>query len=261
MVIRISLEKIILNPDGQEWKRKKWSKPVKWFLKISEKFGVLFSDIVVADNKKIQDYITKKYNKSSVLIEYGGDHVLNVPLSLVTAKKYNIESNKYAFKVCRIEPENNIHLILEAFKENQNINLIIIGNWNYSKYGQELKKQYSNFKNLILLDPIYDQVTLDELRSNCILYIHGHSVGGTNPSLVEAMNLGLCIVSFNVNYNTETTENKALYFNDEKDLINILDNYENNLIDVNKYKSFMKEIANRRYKWNIITEKYSEIFK
>jgi len=260
-LIKLFGKKIILNPDGQEWKRKKWSKPVKWFLKISEKFGVLFSDIVVADNKKIQDYITKKYNKSSVLIEYGGDQVLNVPMSLVTAKKYNIESNKYAFKVCRIEPENNIHLILEAFKKKQNIDLIIIGNWNYSKYGQELKKQYSNFKNLILLDPIYDQVTLDELRSNCALYIHGHSVGGTNPSLVEAMNLGLCIVSFNVNYNTETTENKALYFNNEKDLINILDNYENNLIDVNEYKSYMKEIANRRYKWNIITEKYSEIFK
>ncbi|MDB9913100.1 DUF1972 domain-containing protein [Flavobacteriaceae bacterium] len=260
-LIKLFGKKIILNPDGQEWKRKKWSKPVRWFLKISEKFGILFSDIVVADNKRIQDYITKSYNKSSVLIEYGGDQVLKVPMSLVTAKKYNVKSNKYAFKVCRIEPENNIHLILEAFKKKQNIDLIIIGNWNYSKYGQELKKQYSNLKNLILLDPIYDQVTLDELRSNCGLYIHGHSVGGTNPSLVEAMNLGLCIVSFNVDYNIETTENKALYFNDEKDLINILDNYKNNLIDVIEHKSSMKEIANRRYKWNIITEKYSEIFK
>jgi glycosyltransferase involved in cell wall biosynthesis len=260
-LIKLFRKKIILNPDGQEWKRKKWSKPVRWFLKISEKFGILFSDIVIADNKKIQEYITKSYNKSSVLIEYGGDHVRKVPMSLETSEKYDIKNNEYAFKVCRIEPENNIHLILEAFKRKPKVDIIIVGNWDYSTYGQKLKKKYSTFENLKLLDPIYDQVTLDELRSNCALYIHGHSVGGTNPSLVEAMNLGLCIVSFKIDYNIETTENKAIYFSDANDLINILNNYKNNLINVDAYKVVMKEIAVRRYKWDIITKKYSKIFK
>ena len=259
-LIRLFNKKIILNPDGQEWKRKKWSKLVKWFLKMSENFGIRFSDIVVADNKKIQEYIYERYNINSILIEYGGDHVLKLPMRMETSKRYMIKSNEYAFKVCRIEPENNIHLILEAFKIVQSMNLIIIGNWDNSEYGKLLRKKYSQFDNLKLLDPIYNQVTLDELRSNCSLYIHGHSVGGTNPSLVEAMNLGLCIVSYNVSYNIETTENKAVYFENENDLINLLLDYKNNLINISAYQASMKEIAERRYKWCMITEKYSKIF-
>ncbi len=252
--------KIVLNPDGQEWKRKKWSKPIQLFLKLSEYLGVKFSSVVVADNRIIQEYISKKYKKNSSLIEYGGDQVMHVELSAATAKKYNISANKYAFKVCRIEPENNIHLILESFKKNQNIDLVLIGNWNFSEYGKDLKNQYSQYKNLKLLDPIYEQTTLDELRSNCGLYIHGHSVGGTNPSLVEAMNLGLCIAAFNVDYNIETTENKAIYFNTSKDLIQVLEKFESKLLSVENYKRDMKEIAERRYRWSIITNKYADVF-
>jgi len=258
--MRLFGKKIVLNPDGQEWKRKKWKKPVQWFLKLSERVGIKFSTSVVSDNVKIQEYILENYKKESSLIEYGGDQVVNVPLSETTAEKYNIAVGKYAFKVCRIEPENNIHLILEAFYKIKNIDLILIGNWDFSDYGRDLRKQYSQTNNLKLLDPIYDQITLDELRSNCSLYIHGHSVGGTNPSLVEAMNLGLCVVSFDVDYNRETTENKAIYFNNTNELIKILEKFENDLINVKQNKKDMKEIANRRYRWSIVTEKYADVF-
>lgn len=259
-IVRLFGKKIVLNPDGQEWKRKKWSKAVQWFLKISEKLGVLFATTVVADNVKIQEYIGLEYKKKSELIEYGGDQVINIPLSDATAKKYGIENGKYCFKVCRIEPENNIHVILDAFHKNGKVDLILIGNWNFSEYGKLLRIKYTDSKNLKLLDPIYDQITLDELRSNCGLYIHGHSVGGTNPSLVEAMNLGLCVVAFNVDYNIETTENSALYFNDENDLLQVLQNFENNSIDVKIHKDKLKEIALRRYLWSIITDKYKKVF-
>jgi len=259
--IRLFGKKIVLNPDGQEWKRKKWSKPVQWFLKLSETVGVKFSSLVVADNVKIQEYILRNYKKESSLIEYGGDHVINLDLSPDTSIKYSISAGKYAFKVCRIEPENNIDIILETFKSKQNIDLLLIGNWDFSVYGRNLRNHYCQYKNLKLLDPIYDQVTLDELRSNCGLYIHGHSVGGTNPSLVEAMNLSLCIVAFNVDYNIETTENSALYFKNKEDLLTILNDFESNLIDLEKYKIKMKEIASRRYKWSIITEKYAKAFE
>lgn len=258
--VRLFGKKIVLNPDGQEWKRKKWSKPVQSFLKVSELFGVKFATSVVADNVKIQEYIRKEYNKDSDLIEYGGDQVINVPLSTKTASKYGIEDGKYAFKVCRIEPENNIHIILEAFDKNSKVNLVLIGNWNFSEYGKGLRKKYANSKNLILLDPIYEQETLDELRSNCGLYIHGHSVGGTNPSLVEAMNLGLFIVSFDVDYNRETTENKAIYFKNEIELQKILADFTSSKFETEIFKKSMKEIATRRYRWSIITEKYAKVF-
>lgn len=258
--IRLFGKKIILNPDGLEWKRKKWSKPVKWFLKFSEAIGVKYSDIVISDNKKITDYVIENYNKSSVLIEYGGDHVIkNIVLRDKTCKLYSISNKNYAFKVCRIEPENNIHLILEAFK-NASVPLIIVGNWKYSKYGRDLRTAYQTFININMIDAIYDQEVLDELRSNCLLYIHGHSVGGTNPSLVEAMHLSLPVIAFDVQFNRETTENSALFFSDSIELQTLLNNIVNKKIDLDIIRSKMYEIANRRYIWKIITQKYGDVF-
>ena len=173
--------------------------------------------------------------------------------------KYGIKSGEYAFKVCRIEPENNIHTILEAFKESA-LNLVIVGNWNYSSYGQALKIQYSSYPHLKLLDPIYEQGPLDQLRSNCGLYVHGHTVGGTNPSLVEAMNLGLFIIAYGVDFNIETTENSAMYFKSAEELKQILSSYRNGELDGQSFKKSMSSIAMRRYRWGIITEKYSEVF-
>ncbi|HUH33988.1 MAG TPA: DUF1972 domain-containing protein [Daejeonella sp.] len=258
-LIKLFNKKVILNPDGAEWKRGKWSKPVKWFLKVSEEFGIKYSDVVIADNKIIQQYIAATYSKPAELIEYGGDNAAFVPMSAETALKYNIEPGNYAFKVCRIEPENNIDLILESFK-NSTLKFILIGNWNFSNYGKNLRLQYKEYANLYLLDPIYDQKTLDELRGNCGLYIHGHSVGGTNPSLVEAMNLGLCCVVYNVDYNRETTENQALYFNDSDELTKVLNEYEKGRVNTGLYRERMKEIAERRYFWDLIVEKYAKLF-
>ena len=256
---RLFGKKIVLNPDGLEWKRKKWSKPVKWFLKLSESFGIRFSHYVVSDNKRISEYIKATYRRESKLIEYGGDQVLRIPLSPYNEKKYGIKSGEYAFKVCRIEPENNIHIILEAFKDSD-LNLVIIGNWDYSSYGRSLKLRYASHLNIKMIDPIYEQGALDQLRSNCGLYVHGHTVGGTNPSLVEAMNLGLLIAAYNVGFNIETTEGSSLYFSSVHDLHKIINSLERGKINLDYYKNAMFSIAQRRYKWSIITEKYAEIF-
>ncbi len=259
-LIKLINKNIVLNPDGQEWKRGKWNNAVQWFLKVSESFGVRFAKKVIADNKKIQEYISEEYHKDSALIEYGGDQVLKVLMSEETKNKYNIQLQNYAFKVCRIEPENNIHLIIEAFKNTPDLPLILIGNWNNSDYGKQLREDNKSYGNLKLLDPIYEQITLDELRSNCKAYIHGHSVGGTNPSLVEAMNLGLCIIAYDVDYNRETTENQALYFQNKEELFLLVQKIETGEIEVSKYQSRMEAIAKRRYLWRIITDKYKEIF-
>ena len=258
--VELFKKKIILNPDGQEWKREKWSKPIQWFLKISERIGVRNSTFIVSDNTKIHEYIQNEYGLDSFIVEYGGDHVLNIDLEEKTALNYNIKNGEYAFKVCRIVPENNIEMILSAFSKYPSKKLILIGNWNYSNYGIRLKEKYRDFPNIILLDPIFDQKLLDELRSNCGIYIHGHSVGGTNPSLVEAMNLGLFIVCFNAEFNIETTENRAVYFNNESELLNLLNKIDNYEFDQNALKFEMKEIADRRYRWKIITDKYADVF-
>lgn len=124
----------------------------------------------------------------------------------------------YSVTVCRIEPENNIHVILEAFSKLPEHTLLIVGNWEKSDYGKSLKEKYSAFQNIHLLDPVYEPHTINWLRSNAALYIHGHSAGGTNPSLVEAMNLGLPILAFDCVYNRATTEEKCLYWKNAEEL-------------------------------------------
>lgn len=258
-LLRLFGANVVLNPDGAEWKRGKWGAGAKAFLRLSEKLGVKYSKQVVADNVHIVNSLFEDYGVPSSLIEYGGDNAKYVELTKAVKAKYNIEAQQYAFKVCRIEPENNIDLILEAF-ERVDYRLIMIGNWANSSYGQAIKKKFEDVENISLLDPIYEQETLDELRGNCGIYVHGHSVGGTNPSLVEAMSLRLFCLVFDVNYNRETTEGKAVYFKTREELVDLLTTFiaSNNNEEV---KDSMLEIATRRYKWEIITEKYAEVFR
>lgn len=247
-------KKIIISIDGIEWKRDKWNLLAKWYLFWAEGLAVKYSHIDISDNEAIQDYTAARYGSLSRIIEYGADHTIKTPMSIETKEKYSFSHNPYAFKVCRIEPENNVHLILEAFSTTDTMPLVIIGNWDKSQYGIALKKKYFNHPNIHILDPIYDQHKLDEIRSNASLYVHGHSAGGTNPSLVEAMYLGLPIISFGVSYNKVTTEHKAIYFDDLESLICQLN--EIYTAKLERVGAVMKEIAHRRYTWSKIASKY-----
>lgn len=254
----LSKKRIIVNIDGLEWKRDKWGKGAKWFLKFSEKLAVKYADVVVADNKVIQEYVKSEYGVQSELIAYGADHVTKELLSDGLKLKYPFLSGCYAFKVCRIEPENNLHVILEAFADYAKMHLVIIGNWGNSEYGKELKGKYSRYENIFLLDPIYDQQMLNQIRSNCYIYMHGHSAGGTNPSLVEAMYLGLPILAYGVQYNRETTENKALYFDSRDGLLSSLKKI--NAESLKNIATAMQNVAKENYTWKKISQQYTRLF-
>ena len=252
-------KKLIINIDGLEHKRDKWNKWAKKFLKFSEKMAVRYADVVITDNKGITDYVTSEYGKESKLIAYGGDHVLqqtDTYKERETLNKYNLEKNDYAFSVCRIEPENNVHITLEAFKRSGK-KLLFVGNWQKSIYGQKLFSDYSKYDNIMLLSPIYDLDTLFILRNCCSCYIHGHSAGGTNPSLVEAMFFKKPIFAFGVIYNKETTENKAIYYNSVEELEHIL---QKSLDNYSKCANDMYEIALRRYRWEVIAKEYESLY-
>ena len=170
-----SKSNIVTNIDGLEWKRNKWNTWAKRFLKFSEKVAVKYSDVIVADNKGIADYVTQEYGIASKVIAYGGDHAI--------IKELSISDNDYALALCRIEPENNVELILESFSKT-NKPLKFIGNWDNSDFGRLMKSKYQQYRNIEIVDPIYDVNTLFEIRRQCSFYVHGHSAGGTNPSLV-----------------------------------------------------------------------------
>jgi len=251
-------KKIVVNIDGLEWKREKWGRFARIFLKFSEKLAVKWADIIISDNKVIQDYVLNEYGVESKLITYGADHVKKLPISDALSEKYPFLKNKYAFSVCRIEPENNIHLILDAFSQHSDMDLVIVGNWQNSEYSRSLKINYSRYTHIHLLDAIYDSDILGEIRSNCYLYLHGHSAGGTNPSLVEAMYLGLPIFAFDVAYNRVSTQAKARYFKDSVELETLLRNLDTK--ELEDIASDMRNIAHRDYIWEKIAHAYADIF-
>ncbi|MGE4287779.1 MAG: DUF1972 domain-containing protein [Salinivirgaceae bacterium] len=247
---------IIVHIDGLEHRRAKWSPPAKAYLKWAEALAVRFAHVVVADNTGIQEYVKDTYGKAAVVIPYGGDHLQHEALSEAVKAQYQLPDS-YAFKVCRIEPENNIHLVLEAFA-NSSLNLVLVGNWKNSAYGQKLWEAYASLPNLYLLDPIYNQGLLNQLRSACSLYVHGHSAGGTNPSLVEAMYLGVPILAFDVNYNRYTTNNLAGYFSDSHSLKQLLEQ-DFAAAAVGKKAEALKSYARQHYRWELIAAAYKKL--
>jgi glycosyltransferase involved in cell wall biosynthesis len=252
----ISGKKFIVNIDGLEWKREKWGRFPKWFLKLSEAVGVRFADTVVADNKAIQDYIRCEYGRESVLIAYGGDQAICPVRNNDILSRYGLTGQPYAFGVCRIEPENNIDLIIRSFASHDKLDLVIVGNWNSSEYGISLRKKYGHLAHMLLLDPIYDQETLNQMRAACHVYIHGHSAGGTNPSLVEAMSQGLPVVVYGCAFNRETTRGQALFFNSLEELLRVLNSLNDTLLAETGLK--MKHLADELYTWDKVSSCYAE---
>ena len=247
--------RLIVNIDGLEHRREKWGKFAKWFLLKSEAIAVKYADVVVADNQGVKNYIKATYQKDAILIAYGGDHVqrnVSEEIQQKILSEYGIEQNTYAISVCRIEPENNCQMILEAFSKT-NRKLVYIGNWDRSEYGRQLKERYSKFDNICIHNPEYNLDTLFALRTNAAMYIHGHSAGGTNPSLVEAMFFGMPIIAYDCIYNRATTDNQAYYFGSTDDLIEIL-KYNN--LDGN----MMRAIAKERYTWKKIARQYETLY-
>lgn len=245
--------RIITNIDGLEWRRNKWNKLAKEFLKISEFMAVKFSHEVITDNKAIQEYVKNSYGEESTFIAYGGNHVIQQSSDVGFLASYGLTPKSYAFKVARIEPENNVHLILSAF-DKLNQKLVVVGNWEASAYGRELKSKYKFSSSILIIDPIYDQSHLDQLRQNCRVYVHGHSAGGTNPSLVEAMSLGLPVLAFDVVYNRETTIDLAKYFSGEAELIKLLNSLNTQVL--NDLGAKMLYVAQTHYTWAKISSKY-----
>lgn len=241
----VSSRKVVTNIDGLEWKRNKWGKFAKRFLKFCEGVSVRYSDIIVSDNQAITDYVKAEYNKDSVTIAYGGDHAI--------VNELPKGKGDYYLSLCRIEPENNVEIILHAFSQTTD-KLKFVGNWDNSEFGRLLKLKYSSFKNIEMIDPIYDLNSLFELRARCKGYVHGHSAGGTNPSLVEMMHFNTNIICFDCSYNRESTESEAYYFHNINQLHDLLGSQlESNGI-------IMLEIAKRRYTWNIVRNQYEDLF-
>lgn len=259
-IVKLINKNIIVNHGGlNEWEREKYSKFQRTIARIGHKYGARFCKINIADNFILQDSLNRNFNADSVVIRYGGNHVVKPELNTFLLEKYRFLNSEYYVNVSRAQIDNNLHLVLEAFEKIPNLTLVIVSNWSISTYGKNLREKYSNnFENIILLDAIYDLIEINAIRAYAKVYIHSHSYCGTSPSLVEAMYLGLPIFSFDVPTNRETTQDKAFYFKTKEQLIESLCSAGDE--ELRNCGNLMKQIADKEYTWDFVGEKYAEIF-
>ena len=251
----LTKSRIVVNIDGLEHRRDKWNKLAKWILRTSEKLAVKFADDVIADNQGIQEYVQETYSKNAHVIAYGGDHVkqdISETEQEKLVEEFGVKKNEYALSICRIEPENNVDMILSSFAKTGNT-LVMVGNFHNSVYSRNLKEVYKKYDNIHLIDACYDLRKLYALRNNAQFYVHGHSAGGTNPSLVEAMFFGRPIVAFGVNYNRYSTNNEAEYFNNADELQAMLVQPRKQTGDA------LRAYAENNYTWRRISSQYEEL--
>lgn len=247
---------LLTNMDGLEWKRSKWSRVTQTFIKKLERMAVEDSPYLISDNKGIQNYYLKDFKRDSFFIPYGADHMGEIDQA--SLKKYAVNPYNYLILVARLEPENNIEPIIEGYLQSaSNLPLIVVGNYK-TTYGGKLKKMYPS---VAFVGGIYDKSELDALRHYSMAYFHGHSVGGTNPSLLEAMACRCFIIAHNNEFNRSVLEESALYFGNSTEVKHLIETIAE--LRERKYAEFDRENFNKinnQYNWNTVVTQHEELF-
>lgn len=249
--------RIFTNPDGIEFKRKKWGFLAKLFLMVCERLSVKYSKAIVCDSPVLANYFEQKYKIKPNVIPYGAYPISEAPDRGILSE-YKISSD-YFLVVSRFTPENSLEQILSCFSQNKKL-LLLVGNFN-NRFGMKCYNKYRNYPNIKFLGGVYNQLNLDALRYYSKAYIHGHSVGGTNPSLLEAMACKCFVIAHDNDYNRFVLNNNGLYFSSETDLndcILKLDRMDSSIIESAK-SDFINRISSD-FKWSAVSDEYIRIF-
>lgn len=245
----------VVNMDGLEWKRSKYSKKVQRFLRWAEKKAVRHAHHLIADSEGIQQYLKQTYGASSTFIPYGA--AVPAPQDEKALAPYGLTSANYNLVIARMEPENHIREIVEAHVQANTTTLALVGSLE-TPFGQQLA-QYANHPKLRWLGPIFDMQALDALRQHAALYLHGHSVGGTNPSLLEAMAAGALIAAHDNPFNRAILGENAAWFTSATELAQLLTSPW--AAEHNHLREAHKQRIASDFSWNQIIDAYETLFQ
>lgn len=264
--------RLYINPDGHEWMRAKWSAPVRKYWKISEKMMVKQADLLICDSKNIEKYIKEtysQYNPETTFIAYGADikkSILADDDKKVTDwfKEKEVKPKEYYLVVGRFVPENNYETMIREFmKSGTTKDFVIITNVEHNKFYEELKIStgFEQDKRIKFVGTVYDQELLKKIREQAYAYFHGHEVGGTNPSLLEALASTDLNLLLDVGFNREVAEDGALYWNKgDGNLAGLIDQCE--YISETERQDISLKAKKRieeEYSWKYICDKYFKV--
>lgn len=264
---------LFVNPDGHEWLRAKWNKPIRAYWRFSEKLMIKHADLVICDSKNIESYIKETYQRykpKTTYIAYGAD-VKESKLSdtddtlQAWYQKWNLLAQEYYLIVGRFVPENNYETMLREFMHTKtNKKLAIISNVEENSFYQRLKEAtgFEKDKRIVFCGTVYDEQLLKKIRENACGYLHGHEVGGTNPSLLEAMGSTRLNLLLDVGFNREVGEDAALYWTKEQGSLSELIDKADSLTkeERDEFGKKAKERIRSAYSHKQIANAYEDIF-
>jgi glycosyltransferase involved in cell wall biosynthesis len=242
--------------DGLEWKRAKWGQGGRKYYLAVERLAVRLSDVLIADAVGIQAYYRQKFDADTVYLAYGAPLLAGGNADKLG--QLDLTPQAYHLVVARFEPENHVHLIVDGFvRSRSQLPLIVVGSAPYSNRYTSAVHALADAR-VRFVGGIWDQELLDQLYANALVYWHGHSVGGTNPSLLRAIGSGTATNAFDVDFNREVLENSGRYFSDPEDVAGLVADAERPDSDVAARGEQARLIAHR-YNWDLVTDGYEEL--
>lgn len=264
---------VYVNPDGHEWMRAKWSAPIRKYWKISEQLMVKYSDLLVCDSKNIENYIQNEYSKyepKTIYIAYGADMNRSSLASddtklLQWYKEHRLKEKEYYLVVGRFVPENNYETLIREFMASDTTkDFVLITNVEHSKFYAQLKEKtgFDKDNRIKFVGTVYDQELLKKIRENAFAYFHGHEVGGTNPSLIEALSSTDLNLLLDVGFNREVGEDGALYFSKDTGSLRKLMEVVESMSEKEKQQLGKKayDRVTECYSWEFIALEYENLF-
>ena len=259
-ILRLTGTPIAINVDGLEHKRKKWGSLARRYYRFAEYLSTLLPNEIVTDAQVIQDYYLARHNAPSTMIAYGSEVERRPDRDAV--RKWRVEPNRYVLYVSRLEPENNAHLVIEAFKKVRTAyRLLIVGDAPYAEqYISSLKAQARGDKRIVFTGFVFGQ-DYRALQQNAYCYVHATEVGGTHPALLEAMGYGNCVLTLATPENMEVVGEAGVPYSDEFDLTEKLQRVLRDGSLVQAYRNRAQQRVQTHYDWDGVVDQYEQLFR
>ncbi|MBD0864092.1 DUF1972 domain-containing protein [Gordonia sp. zg691] len=249
---------VALHMDGLEWKRSKWGQAGRTYYRNAEQFGVRSADALIADSTGIADYYRHQFGAQTELITYGAPELLDAPVDGIEG--LGLAPGGYHLVVARFEPENHVYEIVRGYRQSTASKpLVVVGSAPYSEgYTASIERLAEADSRVRLVGPVYDQPLLDALYFHAYTYIHGHSVGGTNPSLLRAIGAGTAVIGYDVSFNRDVVGDRGWFFTEPTQLAAALEEAES-AADLSQLGASLRERAAEHYTWDGVTDRYEDL--
>lgn len=254
--IRAAGMPVATHVDGLEWRRAKWGRLGRNYYRVAESLAVRWSDALIADAQGIQDYYAEEFAVPSTLISYGAPRLDDHGSDRIA--RLGLERGGYHLVVARFEPENHVHVIVDGYTRSSSTKpLVVVGSAPYAdRYTAQIEAAAD--ERVRFLGGVWDQTLLDELYANAYTYLHGHSVGGTNPSLLRAIGAGAPVIAYDISFNREVVAESGTFFRTPADVSARIEAAEADPADVER-RSVAARLAAQRYDWDAVARAYEDL--